>query len=95
MVAPAPVLAAKYGDNFQGQEKQVLPFQLFSTRPSKQTNAAQKRHKRPLVSKAWQPVASFIFIKRYQVIAPATDYSSLHVLQRSPVVFSLRGPPRA
>jgi hypothetical protein len=91
--SPAPVLAAKDGDNFQGQQKQALPFQLFSARPSKQTPVTQQRHTRLLISKAWQPVANFTFIKRYRLVITATDYASPHILQRTPVVFSLRGPP--
>ncbi len=74
-------------------EKQQLAFAGFFARPSKQTSATEKRHKRLLISKAWQPVAGFTFIKRYRLTTSVTDYSSPHILQRTALVFPLRGPP--
>ena len=89
------VFPQKAGGSYQdhGREKQAPVFKLYSARPSKQTGTTQKRHKRLLMCKAWQPAASFTFIKRYRLIPAVTDYSSPHILQRTALVFSLRGPP--
>jgi len=89
------VFSSKTTGSYQdhGHEKQPPVFELYAARPSKQAGTTQKRHKRLLMCKAWQPAANFTFIKRYRLIPAVTDYSSPHILQRTTLVFSLRGPP--
>jgi hypothetical protein len=86
-------LKAAGGYRDHGHEKQDPVFKLYSAGPSKQTDTTQKRHKRLLMCKVWQPATNFTFIKRYRLIPAVTDYSSPHILQRTALVFSLRGPP--
>jgi hypothetical protein len=76
------------------QHKPSTSVQAFSARPGRQKETTQKRHKRLLISKVFQPVAMVTFLKRYRLVAPSvTDYSSSHILQRPVATFPLRGPP--
>ena len=76
-----------------GHDQQSPTLQLLAQKTSKQSSATEKRHKRPLISRVFQPVVAFVFIKRFRLVERVTDYSSIHILQRPAVVFSLRGPP--
>lgn len=102
-----PVLGARlaglYGrdtGNYQGhdkaqqQDKAQQSVELFSARPDKQKDKPVKRHKRLLITKFFQPMpATVIFLKKYRVAEPCTDYSSSHIIQRTIAAASLRGPP--
>ena len=78
------------------QHKPPTGVQGFSARPGRQKETTQKRHKRLLISKVFQPVAMVTFLKRYRLIGPSvTDYSSPHILHRPVDSFPLRGPPIA
>ncbi|HSC37229.1 MAG TPA: hypothetical protein VLD19_05135 [Chitinophagaceae bacterium] len=93
----APGLSVFEGRNDawqNGRHKQSTSFQAFSARPGRQKETTQKRHKRLLISKVFQPVAMVTFLKRYRLMAPSlTDYSSPHILHRPVASFPLRGPP--
>lgn len=78
----------------QQQDVAQQSVKLFSARPDKQKDKPVKRHKRLLISKFFQPMpATVIFLKKYRVAEPRTDYSSSHIIQRTIAVASLRGPP--
>jgi hypothetical protein len=91
-----PVFEGRKDALYNGQHKPSTSFQAFSARPGRQKETTQKRHKRLLITKVFQPVAMVTFLKRYRLMAPSvTDYSSPHILHRPVASFPQRGPPIA
>jgi len=86
-------LTGKHAGKYQEQAKGPVTARSFAAAPSKEKSTSKKRHKRVLISKVFRPATTVIFLKKYRVIESFTDYSSPHVLKRTIVVASLRGPP--
>src|SRR5882757_5828251 len=75
-----PGLAGRSDTRCLAQNKSSTAFQVFSARPTKQKGTTEKRHKRLLISKVFQPVAQVTFLKRYRLMPKSvTDYSSTHI----------------
>lgn len=78
---------------YQGAGKVPQVVKLLSARPRQQKESKTKRHKRLLISKAFHPAPTVIFLKRFRAAEPFSTYVSAHILQRTLAVASLRGPP--